>query len=69
MHRPQHIVIPGHRITDKEGILNPAPLETILTDSVSNVVVVRQGQVKQMVNPLVLDDINITDLKIAEATT
>lgn len=59
VHGPKHGVVPATRITDEQCVLNSPPRETIVAHSVSDEVVVGQDEVKEMVDAIVIDDVNV----------
>lgn len=44
----------------KQGIFDATPSDAIVADRVGNEVVIGQNQVEQMINPVVVQDVNIT---------
>jgi hypothetical protein len=67
MHRPEHVIIPGFGVANKERILDSPPSYRILTDGVGNVVVVGQRQMEEVVKAVVLDHVDVTDFISPEA--
>jgi hypothetical protein len=61
VHCPQHQVIPAARIANKERIVRTPPIDSVRTDSVCDEIMVRQDEMKQVIQTLVIKDINVAN--------
>ena len=66
-HGPEHVIVPGPRIADEQGVLDPRPIQTVVGYGVGDVVVIGQHQVEEMIAPLVVYHFHVADLAGAKA--
>ena len=66
MHRPQHVVIPGAGFSGEEGVPGAPPAHAVVGDGMSDVVMVGQHQMKEVVELPAADHIDVADLPLPE---
>lgn len=64
MHRPQHIIIPGTGIANEKRILFASPCQPVIADGMGDKVMIGQDQMEQMEQAIMIDDIDIPDVRL-----
>lgn len=60
MDRPKHRVVPRSGIAQEQCVLDSPPRQTIIADRVGDEVVIGKHEVKEVVDAVVVEDIDIT---------
>jgi hypothetical protein len=61
VHRPQHQIVPTARITDPQRVVHASPVDAIGAHRMRDEIMIWQDQMKQMVQPIVIDNIHVTN--------